>query len=168
MELYLKIICVVYSCYIGISLVCFVLKKTKGNLLQRISMSHELPIKKAITVLLVALFALNCIDAVSTWYALSCTPAQEQNGIMGWLIAQGWFWFFLFKLGMAGGITIELYFLYVKEVNLFRPKKTQKKKYAVESIAVVCLFVGLYLWVCLHNISVIIKGLTVNITAWYN
>lgn len=159
MELFMRIILGMAICYLTIGLVCFILKKTKNNLLQTISDDYCEFFKSAITVLLIILFLLNCADALLTWYAITYLGAYEANGIMAWLIGQGWFWFFLFKMSMITLVVTELYFLYVKNINIFNPKKTQKKRHLLESTANTCVFVGLYVWVCFHNLSVIFSKL---------
>lgn len=155
MDLFVKIVCTMGFCYLAVGLICSILKNTKNNLLQRISIAHESFFKKVITGLLVSLFVLNCIDAISTWYAISYLPAQEQNGIMGWMIEQGWGWFFSFKLITITLVVTELYLLYIKGIVIFKSKNRKKEIYALESIANTCVFVGLYVWVCTHNLSVI-------------
>ena len=155
MELFVRIIFGMAICYLVIGLICFILKNTNNNLLQIISDNHCSFLKTAITVLLIVLFVLNCIDAGLTWYAITCLGAYEANGIMAWLIEQGWLWFFLFKMSTITLVVTELYFLYIKDVNIFNPNKKQKKRYLVESTANACVFAGLYVWVCTHNLSVI-------------
>lgn len=100
MELLLRIIFAIGLCYGTIALICLFLKKTKTNVLKRASDSCSQFLKMAITILLGVLFILNCIDAISTWYAITYIGAYEANG---------------------------------------------------------CIFVGLYLWVCVHNFSVILS-----------
>lgn len=157
MELLLRIIFVIGTCYGIIALICLLLKKTKTNILKRASDSCSPFLKTAITILLCVLFILNGIDAILTWYAITYIGAYEANGIMAWLIQQGWGWFFLFKIMMISLVVAELYFLYIKGMDIFRPKKKQKSTYLIESTANICIFVGLYLWVCVHNISVILS-----------
>jgi len=123
MELLLRIIFAIGICYGTIALVCLVLKKTKTNVLKHASDSCSQLLKRAITILLCVLFILNCIDAISTWYAITYIGAYEANGIMAWLIQQGWGWFFLFKVMMISLVVAELYFLYIKGMDIFRPKK---------------------------------------------
>lgn len=157
MELLLRIIFAIGLCYGTIALICLFLKKTKTNVLKRASDSCSQFLKMAITILLGVLFILNCIDAISTWYAITYIGAYEANGMMAWLIQRGWVWFFLFKIAMISLVVAELYFLYVKGLDIFSPKKKQKPTYLIESTANVCIFVGLYLWVCVHNFSVILS-----------
>jgi ABC-type multidrug transport system fused ATPase/permease subunit len=113
MELLLRIIFAIGICYGTIALVCLVLKNTKTNILKRASDSCSPFLKTAITILLCVLFILNCIDAILTWYAITYIGAYEANGIMAWLIQQGWGWFFLFKVMMISLVVVELYFLYI-------------------------------------------------------
>ena len=153
------VIIIVLILYAMIYIYSFLDNKLPNNSLRVLALKTERPLKSIIFKLLVLLFVLNSIDAVSTWYAISTGIASEQNGAMAWLISNGLVAFFVFKLGILSAVVIDLYFLYIKEKNIFRIKKIQKKRNPIVSIMCVTLFVGLYWWVCLNNVGIILMAM---------
>jgi hypothetical protein len=154
--MFVNIIVIVLILYALIGIISVFDNILDKNQFRVYAIKNESFFKHIIIGLLISLFLLNSIDAMSTWYAITNIGAIEQNGLMGWVISQGWIMFFLFKMGTISVVVIELYFLYIKEKNIFRPKKIQKKRNPIISIMNLMLFVGLYEWVCINNVGIIL------------
>lgn len=80
---------------------------------------------KSVKFLLVYLFAINIIDALFTWVAVTPGAAYEVNPIVRFLLEQGPFIFFASKVGI---ISVMLIYLYIKVGKCADEKKLKSSK----------------------------------------
>jgi hypothetical protein len=80
---------------------------------------------KSVKFLLIYLFAINLIDALFTWVAVTSGTAYEVNPIVRFLLEQGPFVFFASKVGIISGA---LTYLYIKVGKCTDEKKLKSSK----------------------------------------
>ena len=154
MNLYYKILLYVFMSYFFIIIWDIWDGKNINNKLRNYCLSIEQKIKMTITAILVTITLLNFIDGLSTWFAISRGLATELNGMMGWIINQGWVVFFLFKIGVGTFAIFSLYVTYVKEKRLLS-KKPMKKRNPAIGLVFSMMFMSVYSFICYNNINVI-------------
>jgi hypothetical protein len=156
MNLYYKILLYVFTSYFCIIIWDFWDSKNLNNKLRSYCLSIERKIKVITTIVLATIVILNAIDGLSTWFAISTGLAEELNGMMGWIISQGWIVFFIFKIGIGTFAIFSLYITYIKEKRLISKKPMKVKRNPAVGLVFSMMFMSVYSFICYNNIEIIL------------